>query len=76
MEASNGRQNEMLSPLLSAAMLSPLPSVRKQLDEPGRAGRQAGGRVSFLLSLCFVSPENDSSAACFAGADGQRGISG
>lgn len=64
-EDESGRQKEMLSPLLSAAMLSPLPSVGKQLDEPGRAGRQAGGRVSFLLFLCFVSHENNSSAACF-----------
>lgn len=41
-----------------------------------RQSGQTGGRVSFLLSLCFVSRENDSSAACFPGADGQRGISG
>lgn len=52
MEALNARQKEMLSPLVSAAMLSPLPGVGKQLDGPGRAGRQAGtGELCALFVL-------------------------
>lgn len=43
MEALNGRQKGLLWLLLSSAMLSPLPSVGKQLDGPGRAGRQGDG---------------------------------
>lgn len=68
-------KGDALAAAFSAAMLGSLPSMGKQLDGPRQSG-QTGGRGSFLLSLCFISCENDSSAACSPGADGQRGISG
>lgn len=62
-------------------MLSPLRDTGPVWERRhGRVGRQAGGagggRVSFVLSFCFVSRGGDSGAACLPGADGERGVSG